>query len=244
MKQKGFFVTGTDTDIGKTYISKVLADTFSCMYPAVTYMKPVQTGCIESSDGNLIAPDFDYVMSGRAVMTGTYDQHVPYRFKPACSPHLGASLVSREIALKQIYNCFFEISKNDTLIIVEGAGGILVPLSKTCNTIDLINHLQLPVILVTSPRIGTLNHTFLTLNELHRSGVVTAGVVFNNLHNDPVDYIYNDNSRMIREYIHPVAFLEVNHGIIPRRAGYPVLQTAPRAALSIYGCPLHVTRIL
>ena len=64
-KPKGFFITGTDTDIGKTYVSKLLADTFANKHP-VTYMKPVQTGCTYNSEGFLTAPDFEYVMSGKS----------------------------------------------------------------------------------------------------------------------------------------------------------------------------------
>lgn len=97
--KKGFFITGTDIDIGKTYISKLLADTLATKSP-VTYMKPIQTGCEEDENHIFRAPDFEFVMSGKANLTGTYEQHVPYRFEPTCSPHLAAELASVTISIK------------------------------------------------------------------------------------------------------------------------------------------------
>ncbi len=209
-KIKGFFITGTDTDIGKTYISRKLADSFS-LSQKVTYMKPVQTGCFVDENGLLVAPDFQYVFQGKAIMNGTLDQHVPYRFKPACSPHLAAKIAKQSISLNHIYDCLIKISKENTLTIVEGAGGVLAPISETAFNIDLILHLQLPVILVTSPNLGTLNHTFLSLKELRSAGVTLAGIVFNNCRNVPKNFIYHENIHMIQEHTRPVPILEVDH---------------------------------
>ena len=209
-RKKGFFITGTDTDIGKTYISRVLADTLATK-DSVTYMKPVQTGCTRNNQGNLSAPDFEYVMSGKTMQTGTYDQHVPYRFEPACSPHLAAQLASVTISIEHISECFRKISHHNTITIVEGAGGVLVPLNERDNMADLMLHLGLPVILVTAPKLGTLNHTLLSLNALEEKGIKTAGVVMNNCGNEPIDFIYHDNIKTIRDFIRPLPFLEVQY---------------------------------
>lgn len=208
---KGLFITGTDTDIGKTYISRILADSFSSIFKT-TYMKPVQTGCFMDKNGTLLAPDFQYVLSGKAVMTGTLDQHIPYRFESACSPHLAARLAKQQISFEHITNCLLKIAKDDTMVLVEGAGGILAPLSETTYVIDLIKHLHLPVIVVTSPHLGTLNHTFLTFKVLQLAGAQIAGIVLNNCRNDPEDYIYLENVKMIQDHTRPVPFLEVQHG--------------------------------
>ena len=211
MNQNGFFVTGTDTGIGKTFISKLLADTFSTIQ-AVTYMKPVQTGCEVDSSGNLISPDLEYVISGGARLTGTYNQHIPYMYRQACSPHLAASLNSDIISPQKILKYFEEISRPDTMVIVEGAGGLMVPLGENFYMLDLINLMGLPVILVTSPHLGTLNHTFLSIKALRQSGASLAAVVLNNCRNEPETIIYQDNRRIIGEYIKPVDLLEVKHG--------------------------------
>lgn len=210
-KIRGFFITGTDTDAGKTYIAAKLVESFSANQK-VTYMKPVQTGCFSDENGELIAPDFQYVLSCKAVMTGKLNQHIPYRFEPACSPHLAAKLEKKEISFEHIANCLHQISFNNILTIVEGAGGVLAPLSETSFMIDLILHLQLPVILVSSAHLGTLNHTFLTLKTLRHAGAQIAGIVFNNCRNVPEDFIYLENIRMIRDHTRPVPFLEVKHG--------------------------------
>lgn len=208
---KGFFVTGTDTDIGKTYISRRLADCYS-ENRKVTYMKPVQTGCFADENGTLIAPDFQYIFSGKAIMTGSLSQHVPYSFEPACSPHLAARLEKKEISFEHISNCLHQISTNDTLTIVEGAGGILAPLSETTFMVDLILHLQLPVIVVCSLHLGSLNHTFLTLKFLRHTGAEIAGIVLNNSRDIPEDFIYKDNLQTIINHTRPVPILEVKHG--------------------------------
>jgi len=210
-KPKGFFITGTDTDIGKTYISKLLIDSFS-KNQVITYMKPVQTGCTADKEMILQAPDLDYVLPDKSMMTGTLDQHVPYRFKPACSPHLAATLDSEMISLEHIRECLQKITPHAGFTIVEGAGGVLAPLSETTFMVDLILHLQLPVILVTSPHLGTLNHTFLSLKALRHSGAILAGIVYNNCRNLPENFIYHDNRRMILEHTRPVPFLEIPYG--------------------------------
>ena len=205
---RGFFVTGTDTDIGKTYVARLLADCFSTT-GKTTYMKPVQTGCTREPTGELRAPDFDYVMCGTSRMNGTYEQHVPYRFEPACSPHLAASIAGEPIDLDIIKSCYTAVSGGMATVIVEGAGGILAPLSETRYLLDLIIYMHLPVLLVTTPRLGTLNHTFLTLRTLQESGTTLAGIVFNNCTNESLSYIYHENHRMIRSRAPAVPFLEV-----------------------------------
>lgn len=204
----GFFITGTDTGIGKTFIARLLCDAFA-EWQTVTYMKPVQTGCTREPWGGLLAPDFDYVMKGRAIMVGSPDDHVPYRFEPACSPHLAASRAGVLISLEDIKEKYTRISNKKSVTIVEGAGGVLAPLSDIASMIDLMLHLNLPVIVVTSPRIGTINHTFLTLQALAERDIEPAGIVINNLQNLQENYIYHDTLRMIRDRVPRAAMLEV-----------------------------------
>jgi dethiobiotin synthetase len=205
---QGFFITGTDTGIGKTFISRLLCDSFAEWQP-ITYMKPVQTGCTRRPGGELSAPDFDFVMEGRAVMVGSPDDHVPYRFEPACSPHLAAARAGALISLEDIKDRFSRISNKKSVTIVEGAGGVLAPLSETLSMLDLMLHLGLPVIVVTSPRIGTLNHTFLTLLALADRSIEPVGVVINNAQNLMENYIYHDTRRMIQDRIPDASLLEI-----------------------------------
>ena len=205
---RGFFITGTDTDICKTFVARLLCYSFADSQQ-VSYMKPVQTGCVRGTDGVLSAPDFDYVMKGRAIMVAGIDDHVPYRFEPACSPHLAATRAGVIISLEDIKEKYSRIANRKSITIVEGAGGILAPISDSASMVDMMLHLSLPVIVVASPRIGTLNHTFLTLEALANRDKVPAGMVINNVHHVPKNYIYHDTLRMIRDRVPEIPLLEV-----------------------------------
>jgi dethiobiotin synthetase len=207
----GFFVTGSDTDVGKTHVSRLLVDSFSAIR-STTYQKPVQTGCSRAADGTLLAPDFLAVEGGTMIHTGAVNDHVPYRFEPACAPHLAAHRAGTAISLDHIRDCFTRLSAAAELVVVEGAGGLLAPLGETTFMIDLIVHLNLPVVLVTSLRLGTINHTLLTLRVLHESGIRIAGIVGNETTPDIPDYIARDNARIIRGHTRPVPFLELPYG--------------------------------
>jgi dethiobiotin synthetase len=214
-KAHGFFVTGTGTDVGKTYVSRLLLKGFSHRGP-ISYMKPVQTGCKTGRNASLFAPDYDFVKRSGMLVTGDDDLHVPYRFKPACSPHLAARLMRKKISLSHICACIARIrmlpGMKNGCVLVEGAGGVLAPFDDSVSMVHLIILLRLPVILVTLAGLGTLNHTFLTLCALHSANVPLAGVIMNNRENCAEDFIYRDNSKTLRRFIGDVPFLEIKHG--------------------------------
>lgn len=206
---RGVFVTGSDTDIGKTFAARLLCDTIG-INRNVTYFKPVQSGCISGR-----APDYDYVMQGRAAPVCEEEIHVPYKFEPACSPHLSAEKAGVEISIDRIIECYQAIKEKQSLIIAEGAGGLLVPLTRDFMMVDLIRQLGLPVVLVTSSRLGTLNHTFLSIELLRSKHIPLTGVVFNHIDNRGKDFIYEDNLKTIREYAAPVPVLETAYNQQP-----------------------------
>ena len=214
-KAHGFFVTGTGTDVGKTYVSRLLAKGFSRRGP-VSYQKPVQAGCTTKKNGSISATDFEYVKRSGVLVTGDDELHVPYCFEPACSPHLASRIARKKISLFQVSSCFTRIWRlpqmKNGCVLVEGAGGVLVPLDDSVSMVHLMMHLELPVILVTLAGLGTLNHTFLTMCALHSAGVTVAGVVMNNRENCPEDFIFRDNVKTIRSFIGDVPFLEIKHG--------------------------------
>jgi dethiobiotin synthase len=209
-KGQGIFITGVDTDIGKTYVCRILIKGFATRQ-TVTYMKPVQTGCRRDASGALYAPDFEYILQGDALLRAEPDDHVPYRFEPACSPHLAASRAGVTISLEHIREKFNRISNKKSVTIVEGAGGVLTPLSETTSMLDLIEHLRLPVVVVTSPRVGTLNHTLLTIEALEKRGIGPLGLVFNNHRELPENFIYHDTLRVLHERLQSALFLEIGY---------------------------------
>jgi dethiobiotin synthetase len=206
----GFFITATDTGIGKTFVSGLLIETFMKTMP-VTYFKPVQTGCRPDADDELVSPDFEYILGKGVKRAGEYRTHVPYRFKEACSPHLAARLERKDISFNYIDDCFKKLAKGDRsrMVVVEGAGGLFTPLGKDAFMLDLMAALALPVVLVVSPKLGTLNHTLLSISALRQRSLKLAGVVMNDSKGLPLDFIYADNKEFIRAQINPVPFVHI-----------------------------------
>jgi dethiobiotin synthase len=210
---QGFFITGTGTGVGKTFVCRVLAQALSSRCP-VSYLKPVQTGCLQKKSGRIVSPDFEYVKECGSLTVGEDNLHVPYKFIPECSPHCAARMSHEEISLKKISDSLTAVKglfgKSRGCVLVEGAGGVLVPLGDSISMVHLIERLRLPVILVTTPVLGTLNQTFLTLCALQSIGADIAGLVMNCPWKIARDYIYKDNLETVRAFIRPVPFLEMN----------------------------------
>lgn len=157
------FVTGTGTDIGKTFVSAVLMAGL-----AGRYWKPIQSGTLESSDTQWIRRH-----------TGLSAEHFlpeTYCFEAPLSPHTAAALEGKQISLNNIVVPQIDSSE---YLIVEGAGGIMVPLNDDELMLDLIARLNFPTIIVADSGLGTINHTLLTIEQLNRHGIKIFGVVMN-----------------------------------------------------------------
>jgi len=152
------FVTGIDTDIGKTFISAILVDALKA-----DYFKPIQCGDLENSDSLKISK-----------WTKAKVHPENYSFKNPQSPHLAASLENKEISLKDI-----KLPETENNLVIEGAGGLLVPLNDKEYIIDIPKHLNLPVILVCKSYLGSLNHTLLSIEALKKRGINILGLIFN-----------------------------------------------------------------
>lgn len=196
--QQGIFITGTDTGVGKTVVSAVLLASLRQAGIDAVPMKPVQTGCT-SRKGRLAAPDLEFMLDFAGVKPGktSLDLMCPYRFKPACSPHLAAAMAGKSISLNRILASFRKLAKKHQTIIVEGAGGVLVPVSGRKTMLDLMKLLELPVILVARPGLGTINHTLLSIREIRRAGLELKGVIFNQTKPGRTGYMEKDNFRII-----------------------------------------------
>lgn len=201
---KGFFITGSGTGVGKTFVSALLLRAFAKLGYGATYMKPVETGCKQVSSSNDVAIGDDTALALKFATCKTDEYlHSPYRFVPACSPHLAARLAGHEIEINKIVNAYNDLTKNTNadIALVEGAGGVYVPINETEFMTDMIRALDLPVILVTTPNLGTLNHTFLSMTALENAGIKIAGVIINNVNNISRDFIYDDNVAMISKKV-------------------------------------------
>lgn len=169
-----YFVTGTDTDVGKTLISCALLHGFAAQGLRVVGMKPVAAGCDEQGMN-------EDVRSLRAVgnVLSSRGQVNPYCFERAVAPHLAAKFAGVRINLDRIVTSYRELAAQADVIIVEGAGGFCVPLNDEQDGTDLARKLKLPVILVVGMRLGCLNHAQLTKQAIAASGLKLAGWVAN-----------------------------------------------------------------
>jgi dethiobiotin synthetase len=155
------FITGTDTNVGKTVLSALL-----CAALPACYWKPVQTGASEGTDRQ-------QVISWAGI---SHEQTLPeaYIFDDPVSPHLAAERAGRQIQLETISRPAHDLS---TPLVVEGAGGVLAPVNSHQFMTDLMLHLRLPVILAARSTLGTINHTLMSLQVLRTSGIEVRGVV-------------------------------------------------------------------
>ena len=158
---QGFFVTGTDTDVGKTVVSAWLLTHLDALY-----WKPVQAGAEPETDAVTV----------RRLAEISEDRILPeaYVLPEAIAPHEAARRAGVAIDMAKL-----EAPATDRLLVVEGAGGLLVPLTATDYVIDLAAQLHLPVILIARSTLGTINHTLLSIDALRRRGLPLAGVVVN-----------------------------------------------------------------
>lgn len=169
--KKGYFITGTDTDVGKTWATIALMRFFKAQGSSVVGMKPVAAGC-EWQDGQLKNEDALLIQNDGSVNLN-YQQINPYAFEAAVSPHLAAK--GDEVDGGSILQAFNLIKQKADVVLVEGAGGWLVPLNDEYDIADLAKEMQLPVIMVVAIRLGCINHARLTYQAIVGSGCICAG---------------------------------------------------------------------
>jgi dethiobiotin synthetase len=169
-----YFVAGTDTNVGKTLIACALLHGFAAQGKRVVGMKPIAAGC--NTDGH--NEDVLQLRAAGNVAVG-YGQINPYFFLPAIAPHLAAQHAAVIIQFSRIAVPYHELAAQADVVIVEGAGGLLVPLNEQQDSADLVQELGLPVILVVGMRLGCLNHALLTVEAIAARGLTLAGWVAN-----------------------------------------------------------------
>lgn len=180
-KGNGIFITGTDTGVGKTYVASGIARTLIRAGIDVGVMKPAETGCRRRS-GQLIPADAISLMKAAGVRD-PLELVNPYRFSKPLAPAVAAELEGKSVDPARIISFFLRISKRHDFTIVEGAGGIMVPLSVNYLYLDLARSLHLPVLIVSRPGLGTINHTLLTILALKKRRLRIAGIVMNYANN-------------------------------------------------------------
>lgn len=173
----GFFVTGTDTGVGKTLVAAALLHRLAERGLRCAGMKPVAAGCVHTDAGWRNDDALQLLAHGNVALE--YDEVNPYALPAACAPHLAAREVGVSLDVATLHRAYERLATRAEWVIVEGAGGWQVPLNDDETLADLAVRLQLPVILVVGLRLGCLNHALLTAEAIARRGARLAGWVAN-----------------------------------------------------------------
>lgn len=190
-----YFVSGIDTDIGKTVATGVLAKQLLQQGKSVITQKPVQTGCQN------IADDIAVHRKIMGIPMQEADKQrltMPEIFSYPASPHLAARLDGRTLDLDKIRAATQQLAAQYEIVLVEGAGGLMVPLTENLLTIDYIQQQAYPVILVSSGRLGSINHTLLSFSALKQYGIQLHSLIFNHIHDSKDETIACDTLEYLK----------------------------------------------
>lgn len=174
-----YFITGTDTGVGKTWVTLALMKAMQDKGKAVVGMKPVASGCQNTSAG--LRNDDAVRILEQSNQALNYETVNPYALERAVAPHIAAELMGVVIDIEKIAGEFSALKKEADSVVVEGIGGWCVPLSENIMLADVVNRLNLPVILVVGLRLGCINHALSTIRAIEADGVRLHGWITSQL---------------------------------------------------------------
>lgn len=206
---KGYFITGTDTGVGKTLISTALLLLLNQQGLRTAGFKPVASGSERGLDG--LRNEDALALQAASSIDLPYAQVNPYTFEPAIAPHIAAAQVGVRLDVASLVSAYQPLAAQADAVVVEGAGGWLVPLNESEALADLAQALALPVIMVVGIRLGCINHALLSRQAIEATGLSLVGWVANRVSDDPVA---EENIATLSD----------------RLAGIPLLGTVPRLA--------------
>ena len=174
---KGLFITGSDTGVGKTFITAGLTLLFKSRGLDTGVMKPVASGC-RMEEGAVVSQD---VVTLRDIAGIDDDMELinPYRFIEPLSPNYASKKQGIEVDMRRIRDSFCILSKRHDVVLVEGIGGLMTPISNRYTVADLIRYLNLPAIIVVSKRLGAINHTLLSISKAKDMEIGLKGIILN-----------------------------------------------------------------
>lgn len=195
---QSYFVIGTDTNVGKTYVASALVKLFGAQGLKTVGMKPVASGCQLNEKSELINEDVTSLISASNIKANL-DLINPYRFAPAIAPHIAAEQAGVKIDLGIIQQAYAQLASLADALIVEGAGGLCVPLNKTQTLADLAVQLNIPMILVVGIRLGCINHALLTIEAIQARSLKLAGWIANEI--EPNFAMFDENLSSLQQRI-------------------------------------------
>jgi dethiobiotin synthetase len=221
----GLFVTGTDTEVGKTVVSRLIVRSLVATGVRVAVMKPVAAGSISSAQGARNADALGLIADSNVAMP--YETVNPYCLAAPVAPHLAARAAGITVELPRIVEDFRALARASDYVIVEGAGGWLAPLNETEFVADLAAALDLPVLLVVGLRLGCLNHALLTVGAIRQRCLNLAGWIGNQI--DAGFACMTENLQTLEQHIGAPPIAVVAHG--PQAAAKGRLPPAAVTAL-------------
>ncbi|WP_455197981.1 dethiobiotin synthase [Kaarinaea lacus] len=204
----GIFITGTDTGIGKTTIALGLMAALQKRGLKVAVMKPVSAGCVLTDEG--LRNEDALLLMKQASVELPYEVVNPFAFEPPIAPHIAASEAGIHIDIEQIKENYSQIEKNSDVVIIEGAGGWLVPINESETMADVAIKLSANIVTVVGIRLGCLNHALLTSRSIVTSGLKHCGWIANHI-NDSTERA-SENVKALRQRINAPLLGEVRFG--------------------------------
>ena len=197
MPAQGLFITGTDTGVGKTVVTAAILAHLQLQGKKAGAMKPIETG-VDSECSSAANSDALFLMEcGR--LEDALAEVCPIRLKPAASPFQASLIENRTLQPETILSTYLTLSKKYDWMLVEGVGGIRVPITRNYEVMHLMRDLDLPAVVVARYQLGTLNHTLMTLDTLKQNGIPVRGILFNQTGPEAPDAIEQDQPRLIEE---------------------------------------------
>jgi len=193
----GFFITGTDTGVGKTVVTACLSLLFKNQGMDVGVMKPIETG-VDPKCSSTANSDAKFLMKVSG-STDAEEEVCPYRLKIPASPYQASEIAGTPIQPATILEQLKILQSRHNMMLVEGIGGLLVPITTRYNVADLALEIGLPLIIVSRTLVGTLNHTLLTINAAREHGLKIKGVILNRQEGGDLDEVEKQQGKLIEE---------------------------------------------
>jgi len=194
----GLFITGTDTGVGKTVITAAIARSLHRSSARVGVLKPIATGCVHRREG-LVSEDAE-LLAHHADSPHPLDIICPQRYAEPLAPAVAAQRAKQPVDWSAVQRSFDVVARSSQLMLVEGVGGIMVPLDDRHTVLDMARWLRFPVVIVARPGLGTINHTLLTLAALREANVAVGGVIINRYPPDTPGTAEETNPRAIEKW--------------------------------------------
>ncbi len=210
--RRGIFITGTDTGVGKTVIAAAIVRALKNRGLSVGVMKPVETGCGRRGEG--LYPADGAFLKYMAETETPLTEITPYRFETPVAPLTASEIEGGAVSADEILEGYERMAGEHDFMVVEGVGGLMVPLSEDFLVSDLIRLLDLPVVVVARNTLGVINHTLLTVRAAENEGIPLSGVVINHTRRPEGDVAEETNPGVLERLLAPPVI-----GVFPCLAG-------------------------